>query len=843
MVVVIRNGQRFSVRRRDIQLGDKIVSPFVSGGAARLPPRPPPKPSVRVSGTTVFIGGKGFSVRPQDQASFIKQRGGAVTSDISKTIQRNLQRQRQQRAQVSARLQRQKVSERAKLAKRIRQEARRRRVDISTRARELRFINQLRRESEIKKEPKIIKPVLEVQPVKIETKTAGELQKINLELGKLQTKQLRRQKLTLKEQARLSALTLAGLGLETTIAFKELPSTIKAITKDPKILKNLPTAIVRSGRETIELVEVSPTQGVTRIAGELLLLKGSSKAFRTLGKASDFTSARLSTKFVGRGKVGNVLRITTKAGKKIDLKVAGRIGSKTLPRETFKQQVSLAGRKAVPVSAQADSLVGFIKRKRLIRKPFLGEEKFSSSTKKLLRKFDERRIKSNELIRLDKKIQKESGKGILERSFFADPRGRIRPSRIGIEDEASLLDILSGDVSLRGAKPQVLVFDKVIIQKFPKSLRKIQKKLRANKPLTEREGSALLKFQLKKSGKFKPIGFMSGEAEVTLAPGEIVKRVKKVGVTLINGKKVPIVEARVIKPKGSLKKNIQLAKKGKLSKKQLRALDKKLKRETGFDYDVSSKKVSRKTVSIKKFGSSVLRRISRPSRKRRPSRISKPSRPSKPRRPSKPSKPFRPSRPGKPSRISKPSRPGKPSKPGKPGKPFRPGRPRIPSKPAKAITFPRRKVKRKPKPKKAVPVFNVFGKVKKKFIKLNVKPLRKIDALSRGAFAVDKTTARTYKIKPAGKSKTPGGLLKRERGYFSKHRKKLRQFKIRKGKKFKLQNKFIEKRRFGIDTRGEKKGLTIAKLLKGRRKVKRKITPAQRKVLLKRLEKARAAKK
>ena len=150
---------------------------------------------------------------------------------------------------------------------------------------------------------------------------------------------------------------------------------------------------------------------------------------------------------------------------------------------------------------------------------------------------------------------------------------------------------------------------------------------------------------------------------------------------------------------------------------------------------------------------------------------------------------------------------------------------------------------RKREVQKSQQVFNVFGKVKGKFIKINPKPLVKGDALSKGAFAVDNTTAKTFKITPAGKTKKPGRLLKNERNYFNRQGFKLREVRIKKGRKFKLKQKYIEKRRFGIDTRGEKKGLTIRRLIKQQQKAKRKITPTQRKVLIKRLKKARRIKK
>ncbi len=144
------------------------------------------------------------------------------------------------------------------------------------------------------------------------------------------------------------------------------------------------------------------------------------------------------------------------------------------------------------------------------------------------------------------------------------------------------------------------------------------------------------------------------------------------------------------------------------------------------------------------------------------------------------------------------------------------------------IKLPKKKITIKKKSKKSQAVFNVFGKARGKFVKLNKEPLRRGDALSKGAFAIDQTTARTFKIESAGKSKKPGKLLKGERNYFKRQGFKLREVKIRKGRKFKLKNKFIEKTKHAIDTKSEKSGLSIARLLKEQRGP----TPAKARMIL-----------
>jgi hypothetical protein len=107
----------------------------------------------------------------------------------------------------------------------------------------------------------------------------------------------------------------------------------------------------------------------------------------------------------------------------------------------------------------------------------------------------------------------------------------------------------------------------------------------------------------------------------------------------------------------------------------------------------------------------------------------------------------------------------------------------------------------------------VYGLNKGAYRRLNSKPLTKIDALSRGAYAIDRTTAKTFKLVPVSNIKSFGRLAKREKGYFTITKPKFREFKIKRGTKYFLQYKLIEKRKYGIDTKTEVKGLSLWKYL------------------------------
>ena len=469
---------------------------------------------------------------------------------------------------------------------------------------------------------------------------------------------------TAKERSRtgnidtLRELELLGLAAAGTVVnfgkgIVDLPETAYRIVRNPKILKELPSAISQSGKEFGELLRVSPGEAFIQIGGEVLLMKGSGAALNKVKGASSTTLAKLNPKYVGKAKIGSTLKIKTGAGKTVDLKVVGKI-----PKETLKSQVSKAGKRLNAISSQADELLGFLKsRSKTIKKPIPGEADFSAATKKLLKQFDAGTITKKNLLKLNEAIKKQGAKGLLERSFFADPTGKIRPSRLGVTDtkKGSILDYLTEDITFKKAKPQILLFENVKVQNFPKSVQKIINKVKMGKDITKIEEVNLLKkYALKKSGMFKGLGFISGESEITLAPGEILKRVKKVGVTIANGKKIPIVKTEVFKPTGKIKILLTKFDKGTLTKAQTKQLDKLLKKATGFNYGLSSaKKIAGKYVDIKKVGAGILSKISPKTKvttKTIPPTYIKPKKktptPTKPKTPSSPKKPT-PKKPGK----------------------------------------------------------------------------------------------------------------------------------------------------------------------------------------------------
>lgn len=702
------------------------------------------------------------------------------------------------------------------------------------------------------------------------------------DLNKSKSKRLNTGAGKIVKQTTLAVGSLFGYSIANINA---LPSFAKDIVKNPKNIKNIPKDIYSDLKDTWQLLKVSGTrsQAIGKIGSYYVVGKITNKGFKATGRITGKAVTKLDPYFVGEAKIGTKLVIPnepirnlgiTKLVKRsvekglgikqvskqaTELKVVGRI-----PTESIASQLKKSGTKVSAISSQADALLNIIKNEKVIRKPIPNETKLSASAKKLLNKFDKGKITPSELVRLDKAIKKVGGKGILERSFFADPNLRIRPSRLGISTkDGTIKDLLSGRASLKGKKPQILLFKNIKVETFPKSFKDIKSSLKKGKPLTESQTKRLLEFQLKKSGKFKPLGFVTRESEITLASGEVIKRGKKVGVTLVEGKRVPIIEAEVVKVTGNLKNLLNKAKRGTASAKDLKTLKRGLKKKTGFDYSLSSLKKAKLKYPLgrKVLSSGVSKAVSYKTKtlSYKPSQIKYTSS-------GKPyiktpigSRFISPSKTGKSGKISyrvpyyPKSISGYPTKksPIYKSPKYPPYKIPIPTKtPPKKIFV--RGTKKTKKLSKAVPTFNVYAKTGRKFVKVNKGVLTRQDALSKGTFVVDNTTSRTFKIVPAGKKKEVNLLPQPERNYYKRASHKLRGYRIKRGKKFGLTQKYIErggKKGYTIDTLGEKRQLSVAKYLKERKvprqssvkktTPKRKITPSQKKVMLKNLAKAR----
>lgn len=410
-------------------------------------------------------------------------------------------------------------------------------------------------------------PTQQVLTVEARQKPAGFLEGLQFQLGESIA---RREAESLREDPK--GITVARLGREAKTVLQEFGGLalgtalgVKSLIKKPReTVTTVIGGVKETGRKVVTgegfpevgmSLRAEPTAFFAGFALESAAGLGTGKAFALGSKTISKGITKLSPKY--RPVVSGAIRdIPSAVNGKVDIEFAGPVSKIAEP---IREQVLLAGETVDAVSAQRG----------------------------LFKRFKPR-------VTVEKPLPTPDAPQ-LERAFFADPRGRLRVSRLGLEapKAGGILDYLSGDISI-GAKPkpQALLFEQVPIEKFPRALIDVKRKLEKGVPLSPSESQRLLEWQLKPSGKFKPVGFLSKEPEVTLAPGEIIAKEKTLAKTIIKGETVPVISTKI---KQASKETLELLKKaqaGELTESELIKLSKKLTKETGIDYSgiVGSKK-------------------------------------------------------------------------------------------------------------------------------------------------------------------------------------------------------------------------------------------------------------
>jgi hypothetical protein len=346
----------------------------------------------------------------------------------------------------------------------------------------------------------------------------------------------------------------------------------------------------------------------------------------------------------------------------------------------------------------------------------------------------------------EKVITDISGKGY---GLFATPfdiktkQPMTRISRLGIDagTEASMIDILSGDVTFRKGKPQIVIFEN------------------------------------QKIGDTFKVIYKSSELEVEGGLGKIAKQKERLGTTLLFGRRVPIISA-VIEDASILTANTKSllgkAKQGTISINEQAKLLKNLEKETGISYSSEYKSppyvspyrvppivtyqkikteqpslliVSSYKPSSVKYGAVTSYSLA-PSVQYKPSIFSGGI-----------STSFSPSKQSigyKPSQVSQPSKPSKPSYPSYPSYPT-PSRPTPSTPPTKIISYPRQKLST-PKLSKGRYTVEVrrFGKFKTIATTSDLN-----SALNIGKRKVGSTLAATFRVR-GGNVGTPFGFYKKQ---------------------------------------------------------------------------------
>ena len=650
--------------------------------------------------------------------------------------------------------------------------------------------------------------------------------------------------------------------------------------------KNLPSSVIKSLKNDLSRIKQSP-QDALQVALEYYVLGGALKGVGKVGKVSLRQASKILPGYVKSVNGKWVLRKTPAEvfkvkGQERFLKnrvlkpsikrpfsstvdflkgrKAGQFKKFTkdpglmLKEQTVKsgstplsKQVLLEGKTITAVNASADQLTSWLKRKQLIRKPIPGQkawDDYNFFPKKIgnsIKKFDNGiKLTTKEFAEVNLWLQKNVAPNItlLERSLYLDPAKGLRVSRLGIsaEKNATLKDILKGNfrLSFKGNKPQVLIFENAKVAKFPKSLADVKLKLLNDKPLTIKEIYRLIRWQIKTgSGKFKPIGstiYAGGkELEVTLAPGEFIKRIKRVGFGYVEGKKVSFVTAEIFKPSKSLLSQIKKANLGKLTKVQVSNLEKTLSKKLGRKMRIETptlksnirKITARRDAStpvIRVRGNSLIntnlarsirrvngrfnKRISLIKRnpiKRKPIKRNPIKRTIIKRKPIKRTTRTTVRKPTVRKPIIRRALSPKPNKP--------PVKIQIPE------GFKSKQIRNKQQ------VYYVKIKRRGKIVNLTPRPLVLKDAKDFLAYSVDNGLERSAWFEPLGNAKKVVVLPKKMQNYFNKNQNKLRPFKIRLGNKNEIKRGYIEKSKYLLDTKREKlqmKGIRKSPVIKSK---------------------------
>ena len=145
---------------------------------------------------------------------------------------------------------------------------------------------------------------------------------------------------------------------------------------------------------------------------------------------------------------------------------------------------------------------------------------------------------------------------IRKQTFYVSPADiitgnpQVRVSRLGVlkADKADLGEFLSKKAKIGVNKPQILIFEDIKVSDVPKNLTTLLEKAKKNPNNISAFFEEYDKFQVKKTGTFKPFVNPGGEQELGATVGEMIAPKKRtiIGKTIIEGSKVPIYQQELV---------------------------------------------------------------------------------------------------------------------------------------------------------------------------------------------------------------------------------------------------------------------------------------------------------
>ena len=299
----------------------------------------------------------------------------------------------------------------------------------------------------------------------------------------------------------------------TDVSTQATPFVLPTIAATPALVS---TGIAKGG----QTIRTEPSFSLGFISSEVAQLVFGGKAIEKTVQTTQRVGTRLDPRFTPLTDEGIVVKSVSPERGTVTIGQAGPVSQIAEPLE---KQVQLAGKNIDAVSAQR-GLFSPLEKRKVVDKPLPTPDAPP-----------------------------------LERAFFADPYSRVRVSRLGVTDtpqRATLEDIFTGNVQISRPKPQILLFEQAKVADIPTELSNVERKLRAGVTLTPAEESKFVDWQLTPTREFKPVGFLSKEPEVILAPGEIIQRRKTIGITEVGGVRTPIISAEIGQMSPALRKSL-----------------------------------------------------------------------------------------------------------------------------------------------------------------------------------------------------------------------------------------------------------------------------------------------
>src|SRR3990167_903815 len=422
--------------------------------------------------------------------------------------------------------------------------------------------------------PEPRKPISSVTTFKPELKGIEKTEfQLERDLSRLRTKQQRGTALTIPEKFASvgGAFVLPVVGA--------VAGGKRLIERSPSIIKQSPRFIKQATKKIVSKVTQPSSQTIREVS---TLPRKTGEVLRATGKPIGELAKDSPEQFIGRvgfeATSGAIIKATVKGGVSLATRLspkyvkttkgvakavpssAGEIDIEFLEKgkvkgKTFAEQAELAGI-TTDVSTAQRGLFGIFEKEKVIEKPlptttspelerslFLSPPKVVEDVAFFERKGATLKQLANEPIDTFKGTKK------IKRNVL-----QVRLSRLGIADDSrsfldKVTDFYTADYTLTRARPQALVFRNIAVESIPKSLKGFAEKARrGDRGARDKFEKAFFKFQLKKTGKAKPFGFATTrEPELTIAPLEKIRKIKTIGVTVVSGRRVPIIEAELVK--------------------------------------------------------------------------------------------------------------------------------------------------------------------------------------------------------------------------------------------------------------------------------------------------------